>query len=114
MLAAHLHSSLGYCEIILQASKEKMTVSDLLSIALMACCNHSSWCFMFTLNEQKGHEEDPTKDCRPSQLRLVFVHEPFASIKSGDNRDAHPLELKCVSRFFRFLVDEHLECLIKT
>jgi hypothetical protein len=97
MLAAHPHSSRGYCESVLQASKEKIIVSDLLSIAFMACCNHSSWCFMFTLDEQKGHEEDRTKDCRPLQHCLDVVREPFASIKRGDNRDDPPLEVKLTS-----------------
>jgi hypothetical protein len=57
---------------------------------------------MFTLDEQKGHEVNPTKDCRPLQHRSGVVREPFASIKSGDNCDDHPLELKCVLRLSVF------------
>jgi hypothetical protein len=63
---------------------------------------------MFTLDEQKGPEEDPTKDCWPSQHRSDALREPFASIKSGDNCDDHPLELKCVSRLSVFCVKSTL------
>jgi hypothetical protein len=51
------------------------------------------------LNEQNGHEQEPTNACRPLQHIPVVVHEPFASIKSGENCDDPPLEMEFMLLF---------------
>jgi hypothetical protein len=48
---------------------------------------------------KKGHEQEPTKDCHHLQYCSDVVREPFAGIKSGDNRDDPPLELEFVLLF---------------
>jgi hypothetical protein len=54
-------------------------------------------CYSFTLNEQKGHKQEPTNACRPLQHCLDVVREPLAIIKSGENSGDPPLELEFVS-----------------
>jgi hypothetical protein len=41
---------------------------------------------MVLLFQFELHEEEPTNACRPLQTRRDVVFEPFASIRSGENR----------------------------